>query len=269
MTGNEVKLKCYEHLREELKKKDIEAVMRGDNWKQLMCLMADTFNTIAAKAESESDVATNIDAEILALSHNVLEPSGVKGFELKKEHKVVIEKSRPIDPDGVYRSQADGSVGRNGRIDSKYASVVIEYKQPSTYKNKADTDKAYFQELEYLNSLFEENDGTYLGIVTDGKRCQFVLFNEHVKKIYDSDIRMVHPETDVCKLNASMVDRMIRSIINLQVKALNSENLISDLVKEEKSGKNVIFHLTASLYNSLSTMDSITSVSYGLLLASN
>lgn len=263
MTGNEVKLKCYEHLREELKKKDIEAVMRGDNWKQLMCLMADTFNTIAAKAESESDVATNIDAEILAFSHNVLEPSGVKGFELKKEHKVVIEKSRPIDPDGVYRSQADGSVGRNGRIDSKYASVVIEYKQPSTYKNKADTDKAYFQELEYLNSLFEENDGTYLGIVTDGKRCQFVLFNKHVKKIYDSDIMMVHPETDVCKLNASMVDRMIRSIINLQVKALNSENLISDLVKEEKSGKNVIFHLTASLYNSLSTMDSITSASYG------
>lgn len=27
MTGNEVKLKCYEHLREELKKKDIEAVV--------------------------------------------------------------------------------------------------------------------------------------------------------------------------------------------------------------------------------------------------
>ena len=60
-----------------------------------------------------------------------------------------------------------------------------------------------------------------------------------------------------------MVDRMIRSIINLQVKALNSENLIADLVHDKHDGKTIVNHLTIALYKSLEQMDNVTFVSYG------
>lgn len=249
-------LACYEQLRKELMDRDLESVMRDNTWYELMGLLADAFNTIAASASSESDIATKIDAAILAFSQNVLEPSGQKGLELDKERKVNIEKEI-ITEEGIVRSTA------KGRIDSKYSSVVIEYKQPSTYKTKADMDSAFYQALDYLNSLYVEKKGTYLGIVTDGDLCQFLLFDDNTKPIYDVDKTKVSPQTDVHKVDAEMVDKMFRSIINLQVKALNSTNLIYDLVLTKRNGKNAIYHLTSSFYNSLNDMDSITKVSYG------
>lgn len=263
MNNAEEMVKCYGMLRSELKVKDLEAVMRGNTWTRAMGLLADKFNSISARANSESDVATQMDAEILAFSHNVLEPSGRKGFDLKKERKVQIETQEASDLDDVQRSSAIGTIGKNGRIDSKYSSVVIEYKQRVTYKNNADTNKALAQAVDYLNSLFNENAGTYLGIITDGTRCQFVLFNEQIKVAYDKDHTDIHPLTSVCELNAKMVDRMIRAIINLQVKALNSENLIADLVHDKHDGKTIVNHLTIALYKSLEQMDNITAVSYG------
>lgn len=256
MSNNFEMTESYSRLRLELKIKDIESVMRGQNWHKHMRLMADQFNTYSKEAKSESDVATKMDALILAFSQNVIEPSGNKGFELCKEHKVSIEKEVKTD-EGVVRSTA------SGRIDSKYSSVVIEYKQPAAYKTKADTEKALFQAVEYLNSLYIEKAGTYLGIVTDGARCQFILFDEHAKAVFDADKNKVTPLTDVKPLDNIMVDKMIKSIINLQVKALTAENLIHDLVDTQKDGKNVIYHLTSALYTSLNFMDRITQVSYG------
>lgn len=246
----------YEELKNELKKKDMESVMRGSAWYKTMELIADNFNTISADAVTESDVATQMDAAILSFSRNVMEPSGQKKFELKKEHKITIEKE-VVTENGTVRSTA------NGRIDSKFSSVVIEYKSPSAYKTKADTDRAYYQTLDYLNSLYVENKGSYLGMITDGARCQFVVFDEHAKALYDEDKNKVTPENAVCKLDADMADKLFRAIIKLQVKALNSENLIYDLVTTQKQGKNIIYHLTSSLFHSLHTMDSITEVSYG------
>ena len=40
--------------------------MRSSVWQRLMELMADQFNTISAGAESESDIATKMDAAILS-----------------------------------------------------------------------------------------------------------------------------------------------------------------------------------------------------------
>lgn len=256
MNNSEEIFKCYEEIRNELNKKDIEAVMRGTIWYKLMQLMSDQFNTISAGAQSESDIATKMDAAILSFSMNVLEPSGQPGIELDKERKVTIEKEKATE-EGIVKYFA------RGRIDSKYSSVVIEYKQPSAYKTKADTDSAFFQALDYLNSLYVENEGTYLGIVTDGARCQFLLFNDRIKDLYDIDKSRVSPQTSVKRLDAEMTDRLIKAIMNLRVKALNADNLEKDLIIEQKAGKNIIYHLTSSLYRSLENMDSITEVSYG------
>lgn len=249
-------LNCYDAIRKELVSRDLEAIMREEIWKKLMRHMADKFNTIAANANSESDVATNIDSTILSFSQNVVEPSGRKGFELNKERRVTIEKEKDTE-DGKICSMV------NGRIDSQYSSVVIEYKQRLTYKTKADTEKAFYQALDYLNSLFTENPGTYLGIVTDGEHCQFLVFDEYIKEIYDNDKTTVTPLTAVTKLDENMVDKMIKSIINLQVTALTSDNLKRDLVTTLRDGKSIINRLTGTLYNSLATMDNITGVSYG------
>lgn len=62
---------CYANIRDELIGKDIEAIMRGKHWAQLMRLMSDHFNTISIGAQSESDIATKMDASILAFSDNV------------------------------------------------------------------------------------------------------------------------------------------------------------------------------------------------------
>lgn len=247
----------FDGLSKQLGKEDIESVMRGELWEKAMDLMADKINTASARANSESDVATNMDSELLRFSDSVLVRSGQKPFELNKEVTVDLQKNALEDKD-LKLSQA------KGRIDSKFSSVIIEYKKPAAYKNKTDTDKAFKQATDYLNSLYEEEKGTYLGLITDGTRCQFVVFNTHAKECYDKDWHRVNPETDVRRLDGKMVDKLIRGIINLQVKALTAENLIDDLVNKKVNGKNVIVHLTEALYDSLSIgMDSSTAVSYG------
>lgn len=122
MNNAEEMVKCYGMLRSELKVKDLETVMRGNTWTRAMGLLADKFNSISARVNSESDVATQMDAEILAFSHNVLEPSGRKGFDLKKERKVQIETQEASDLDDVQRSSAIGTIGKNGimRIQIKH-----------------------------------------------------------------------------------------------------------------------------------------------------
>ncbi|MCH4047818.1 MAG: hypothetical protein LKH11_01620 [Solobacterium sp.] len=242
----------YEDVRKELKHADLESVMRGSTWKSVMRMIADKINSDSRAAGSESDIATSIDSALLSISQNIIEPSGNKPFDLKKEKSVALENVSTT----TTRSKAIG------RIDSKYSSVIIEYKKPAKYKTKADTDSALVQALDYLNSLYIASGGNYLGVITDGTRCQFVLFNEVTKAQYDADKYNVNPETMVGPLDASKVDRIIRSIIELQVKALTAENLRADLLATQ-NGKSLIYRLTYSLYESLKNMDSITSVSYG------
>lgn len=250
-------LECYEKLREELKEEERDAVIKGDTWKLLMRLMADEFNSISASASSEADIATKMDAQILNLSSNVFVPSGLHEFELDKESRVTVTKES-IDENNTIHV-----IETNGRIDSKYASFAIEYKHPNVYKTTADTDKAMRQALQYLNSLYENEENNYLAVVTDGSRCQFVAFNSQIKEVYDTDKHTVSPLTSVQKLDADMADRIFKAIIDLQVKALTADNLIKDLVHEKHNGKNKIQHLTYALYNSLGKMNNITTVSYG------
>ena len=140
--SSEEKIDCFNVLREELKNRDIESVMRDNSWLKLMKLMADEINSASLGAKSESDIATQMDATILAFSQNVLEPVGKKGFKLEKEKKVSLKKAENYEGD-MHVSTA------NGRIDSQYSSVIIEYKRPSVYKTNADVEKAFYQALDY------------------------------------------------------------------------------------------------------------------------
>ncbi len=249
-------VECYDKLRKELKKEERDVVIKGETWKNLMQLMADEFNSISSSASSEADIATNIDSQILSLSSYVFAPSGLHEFELDKERKVNLIKET-LGEDNIIHV-----IKTKGRIDSKYASFVIEYKHPNAYKTTADTDRAMRQALEYLNSLYEEKEDNYLAVITDGNRCQFVAFNNQIKEIYDQDKYAVNPITSVHRLNADMANRIFKAVIELQVKALTAENLIKDLVEDKYDGKNKIQHLTLAFYNSLESMNNITAISY-------
>ncbi|MFR2716196.1 MAG: hypothetical protein ACLTA5_01935 [Anaerococcus obesiensis] len=164
--------------------------MRSELWVKLMKLLADEFNTIGLNANNEADVATNIDSEIIQFSNNLLEPFGIDKLNLSKEFGVSLKKQEEKNGEIILRQA-------KGRVDSKYSSVIIEYKQPSTYKNKADTDKAFYQALQYMDSLYNNFPGTYIGIITDGTRCQFIKFDKDIKQLYDDDKTQVSPLTFV------------------------------------------------------------------------
>lgn len=124
-------VECYDKLRKELKKEERDVVIKGETWKNLMQLMADEFNSISSSASSEADIATNIDSQILSLSSYVFAPSGLHEFELDKERKVNLIKET-LGEDNIIHV-----IKTKGRIDSKYASFVIEYKHPNAYKTTA------------------------------------------------------------------------------------------------------------------------------------
>ncbi|MFR2831073.1 MAG: Eco57I restriction-modification methylase domain-containing protein [Finegoldia magna] len=250
------KINIYQELRELISTSTLESAMRSELWVKLMKLLADEFNTIGLNANNEADVATNIDSEIIQFSNNLLEPFGIDKLNLSKEFGVSLKKQEEKNGEIILRQA-------KGRVDSKYSSVIIEYKQPSTYKNKADTDKAFYQALQYMDSLYNNFPGTYIGIITDGTRCQFIKFDKDIKQLYDDDKTQVSPLTFVKKLNYEMVNIMFKYLINLKVKALTSDNLIKDLVKFIKDGKSLIYSLTNSLFESLKVLDSITYIDYG------
>lgn len=247
----------FTELRNTLMHQDIDSVIHTDLWKEQMQLMADEINSASSKAYSESDVATAFDGTLQEFSDFVLKPAGFQGFTLEKEVPVDLKKLS-TDEEQIKVSQS------KGRIDTKLSFVAIEYKKPAAYKNQTDTDKALKQIMEYQNSLYEKNNGVYLGMTTDGTRCQFIIFNENTKHLYDSNWHKVDPCTGVDPLDGEKLGILIKGIIDLQVKALASENLINDLVKNKKDGKNIIYRLTDSLYESISKgMDPQTAVSYG------
>ena len=104
-----------------------------------------------------------------------------------------------------------------GRIDSKYGGFIIEFKHPSKLKTKAYKDSAEQQLTDYLSGLYAKNQNDYLGLVTDGIILKFIRC-EH-GKIY---------EEAWGDISDRYLDRIIRSILILDLVALNSKNLVKD-----------------------------------------
>ena len=64
----------------ELEEKELESVMRGENWTTLMQSISDSINTTARRANSESEVAFAIDHLLVNLSEMILVPAGYEGY---------------------------------------------------------------------------------------------------------------------------------------------------------------------------------------------
>lgn len=234
-----------EELRKELKAGELESVMRGDNWHKLMSLVSDDINMAAKTAGSESDVAFEMDRMLVNISEGLLVPFGYDGYTPLREKSIDL-----IVCDGEEVSfQRAG--GKKGRIDSKYNNAIIEYKKPEKYKSSVDIAKAEKQAMDYLNSLNAEEAGSYIAIITDGLHCQFIEWRDGEAK-----------SEPLRELSGKSVDRIVKSIIKLSVKELSSDNLIKDLVIEQREGINVINSFTKVLYESLTHMNASTTIAY-------
>lgn len=232
-------------LREELKTGELESVMRNGNWGKLMSLFSDDINMTAKTAGSESDVAFEMDRLLVNISQDLLVPAGYDGYTPLREKSIEL-----IEYDGEKVS-FQSARSKMGRIDSKYNNVIIEYKKPEKYKSSADITKAEKQAIEYLTALNNDDKGDYIAVITDGLHCQFVEW-------FDGE---AHSEP-VRELSGNSVDRIVKAIIRLSVKELSSENLINDLVIEQRNGVSIINSFTKVLYKSLSHMNDSTTIAY-------
>lgn len=227
-------------IKEELESSELESVMRSERWQDLMIYLTDDIKTAALNAQSESEVAFNFDKVLVRISEDILQPSGFDGYIPLRQRPVVL-----------INDSYTQTITRNGFIDSKYNSLIIEYKKPQSYKTLADFERAEKQAKEYLDGLNHEEKGDYAALVTDGLRYQFIELSSSGFSVE------ANKEFDENALN-----RIIKSIIKLSVKTLDSQNLIYDLLTVQYQGSNLINKMTRAIHESLKEMNESTVVSY-------
>ena len=103
-----------------------------------------------------------------------------------------------------------------GRADTALSSLVIEFKQPSTLHSKRQKDDAIEQLKEYLTSLCDNMSIVYLGFLTDGVKGCFIEY-------YNGSFNVDKFEC----IDGIMLDKLIRHIIEVDLIALNSKNLVN------------------------------------------
>lgn len=247
MDEMELKVKVMDGIdlvRRQLEHEELGSVMRGSLWAQLMADMADSIQTTARQAESESMVAFALDHLLVNVSDGILARAGYDGYTPFQERGVDL-------PEFDDKETKFHAVGKRGRIDSKYNNVIIEYKKPSRYRSQADVEKAAKQAVRYLSALNAEEPGDYAAMVTDGRRCQFIEWSGGEAR-----------EEPVGKLDGEALSRLIKGIVKLSVKALDARTLINDLVNVQRSGTNLIHSMTNAIYRSLEHMCRETRLSY-------
>lgn len=230
---------------ESKKKFVIESLVNSDLYIEYIKEISNKINQQAQEALSESDIAFAIDHELKIISDSILKPAGFDSYIPYKERTVKIKEEE------TEYHPIQSSKRKNGRIDSKINTVIIEYKHNKHYNTLNDIDKAANQAVSYLKALYQEEKDDYLAVVTDGIKCQFIKMNEG--KI------IIEPYQDFDYL---ALKRLIDSIIDLSLKVLSPENLIHDLTNMEWKEKSVVNELTEALYFSLQKMDSSTETLY-------
>lgn len=224
----------------------IEVCLKSREYSDFLSAACEDINSHASSAGSEADVAFIVDYTLLNISRNILEPLGFEGYHPFKERSVKFS-----EPDGTKFHPIHSPRKKRGRLDTKIRTFVIEYKHKNNYDTKNSIDEAANQAVEYLYALNNEEEGDYQSVVTDGLRCQFIsLVNNtiQIEPLQDFDVKALN--------------RIVRSIMDLTLTALNSENLIKDLVEKQIDGDSPVNKLTKALYTSLGSMIPTTEVDF-------
>ncbi|SDM07964.1 Eco57I restriction-modification methylase domain-containing protein [Segatella bryantii] len=156
---------------------------------------------VSKTAPNEATIEANFDMELHTLFNNYFKEIGFEYNPIKEA---------PVN-----------STKRNvirGRADTAIAGLIVEYKQPSTLKNKVQKKSAFEQIEGYIESISKEKEELYQGFITDGTYAAFVN--------YDGS---KFEREDFYKLNENTFNRIVLAILQVKLIALNAKNLVEGL----------------------------------------
>ncbi len=189
--------------RDNLKLKQIEFIIKTDDYKNELVELSEDIFSASLKAENEASIVSIFELELFSFIKDVL------GLKYYPEKEKSVNTERHI---------------AKGRIDSKIGALVIEFKHTSKLKSQKDKDKASNQLKDYLNGLYKKDSNDYWGVVTDGTQCQFINIESGIIS-----------ESSFDKINKTHLDSIIKSIVLLDKVALTPENLVKDFCEDKNS----------------------------------
>ncbi|PCF56823.1 hypothetical protein B5C08_01955 [Staphylococcus delphini] len=204
-------------LQERIKEKTLNTIFQSEEYKQLLKELTNDILNLSKEAENEATVVSNFELVLYNFINSIL------GMRLYPEKERKVETIRHVS---------------KGRIDSKLGAMVIEYKHFSNLQTLSQKEKASDQLSDYLQGLKNENNSNYYGIITDGIKVKFVRL-ENDQLIYEPYVDLSYKE----------IDRIIKSIVLMQQKALTSQNLVNDFYSSPEDS--IAIDLVHDLYKSL------------------
>lgn len=202
-------------------KADYISIIKSDEYKTKLRKMAEDIKNASKIAPNEATIESRFDCELFAFFKEMFEPFG---FIYNPTKEKAINTSRHIS---------------KGRADTAIASLVIEFKQPTTLSNPANKKKAINQISEYLLGLKSEDNEVIEGYVTNGVEGCFVT-------LIDEDI---HTE-EFLEINEFTLERIIHNILSLKLIAFNASNLVDSFCNPPLND-GVAYELVKCLYNVL------------------
>jgi len=207
-----------------LNKKQYLAIVKSQEYKQLLTQMCQSIKRLAKTAPNEATIEGHFDSELFTFFRNVFEPIG---FTYNPTKEKAITTKRHIT---------------KGRADTAVGAFIVEFKQPSTLNNSDNQREAVKQISDYLEGLENENETPLVGFVTDGlKGCFAVKTNGNI-----------YAET-FQPLSFEVLDRIIQNIVSLNLTALNSKNLVDSFCNPPEND-GIAFGLLNALYSTLNNM---------------
>lgn len=203
-----------------LKQKQFSAIIHSPEYRNLLEKKSKEIVNYSRLAQNEATIESYFDC---VLFHFFKEVFGRLGYEYHPLKEVTIETSRHIT---------------KGRADTAIGALIIEFKQPKTLNTIEKQNKAVSQISDYMLGLTLESE--LVGFVTDGTKGCFVT--------RDSSGIILEAFSE---LNASVMDRLIQSIVKLSKTALSSKSLVKDFCCSGHSSTGI--KLANSLYSTLST----------------
>lgn len=203
-----------------IKKKQYAAIIHSQEYKQLLSEMSSRIVSKSKTAPNEATIEGYFDSELFSFYREVFSPLG---FEYNPVKEASIATQRHVT---------------KGRADSAIGALVVEFKQPSTLSNSKQQAKAVNQISDYMLGLPSELGS--VGFVTDGTKCCFVT---RIENHTDS--------TAFDTLSAAQLDRFVQCAIGLNLKALNSKNLVEGFCNPPEND-GIAFQLVQTLFQNLS-----------------
>lgn len=200
---------------------DYVSIIKSKEYQQRLVETANSIKNSSKIAPNEATIESRFDCELFAFFKEIFEPLGFIYNPIKEQ---AINTRRHVS---------------KGRADTAIASLVIEFKQPSTLSNKRSKEKAINQISDYLKGIQTEDDDILEGYVTNGIEGCFVTY-------YKGEIIV----EEFLELSEYSLDRIIQNILSLKLIAFNASNLVESFCNPPLND-GVAFQLVKTLFSAL------------------